>query len=470
MKKLRSKEVRMKKEEENKMEKIVSLCKRRGFVFQGSEIYGGLAGTWDYGPLGVALNNNIKNYWWEKFVNERDDIYGVDAAILMAPKVWEASGHTQGFTDPLVEDKKTNKRYRADHILEDAGVDVKNMSVAEMGEKILELKLKSPDGNELSEPKVFNLLVEAGIGSVEGDKEKVFLRGEITQGVHVNFKNILDSIHPKIPFGIAQLGKAFRNEIVPGNFLFRVREFEQMELQYYIEPNDKEGKKQYEAWKNFSMEWYKGLGINPENLRFRQHEEHERAHYAQDAWDIEYQTPFGWKEAWGIHHRGDWDIRRHQEYSGVSMEYTDDEGKKFLPWIIETSGGAGRALLFTLLDAYTEDELGGETRTFLKLSPKIAPVLVAVFPLLKNKPELVKKAKEVYGELRKEFPGRVSFDDNGNIGKRYRRQDEIGTPFCITIDFETLEKNNGVTLRERDTGEQKRLQIKDILTKLKGLI
>ncbi|MDO8590865.1 MAG: glycine--tRNA ligase [bacterium] len=443
---------------EDLMEKIVSLCKRRGFIYQGSEIYGGLAGTWDYGPLGSELDSNIKNYWMKKFVRERDDIYKMDAAIMMHPRVWEASGHTEGFNDPLVEDKVTHKRYRADHILEGAGVNVKNMSVGDMGKKMIELKLKSPDGNLLTEPKVFNLLVEAGIGAVEGQKERVFLRGEITQGVHVNFKNVLDSMHPKIPFGIAQIGKAFRNEIVPGNFLFRVREFDQMELQYYIRPEDAEGKRQYEEWKNFSMAWYEGLGIRKENLRFRQHEQDERAHYARDAWDIEYKTPFGgWKEAWGIHHRGDWDIRRHAEYSGVSMEYSDEKGQKFLPWIIETSGGAGRAFLFTLLDAYKEDELGGEKRVFLSLAPHLAPIKVAVFPLLKNKPQLVEKAREVYSMLKKEF-GAVVFDDNGNIGKRYRRQDEIGTVTAVTVDFETLDDDT-VTLRDRDSGKQVRVKI-----------
>lgn len=457
------------------MEKIVSLCKRRGFVYQGSEIYGGLAGTWDYGPLGVAMNENIKCYWWKKFVYDREDVYGVDASILMAPRVWEASGHTEGFTDPLVEDKVTHKRYRADHILEqffkenpevihEASYDgIENIRGA-----FQSFKPKSPEGNPLTEPKVFNLLVEAGIGAVEGQKEKVYLRGEITQGVHVNFKNVLDSMHPKIPFGIAQIGKAFRNEIVPGNFLFRVREFEQMELQYYIKPQSEEGKTQYEFWKNFSMDWYKGLGIREESLRFRRHEDDERAHYAQDAWDIEFNTPFGWKEAWGIHHRGDWDVRRHQEYSGVSMQYTDDEGNKFLPWIIETSGGAGRAFLFTLLDAYREDEVGGEKRVYLKLKPSIAPVKAAIFPLLKNKPELVEKAREVYKAIKKEIP-QVMWDDNGNIGKRYRRQDEIGTPFCITVDFDTLE-NGTVTLRDRDTGEQERVASTDLVSILKSKI
>ena len=472
--------------DENKMEALVALCKRRGFVFQGSEIYGGLAGTWDFGPLGTLLNNNIKNYWWKRFVEEREDIYGIDASILMHPHVWEASGHTEGFSDPLVEDKVTHKRYRADHLLEDVGVGTHNMSVKEMGEKMRELKMKSPAGNELTEPKVFNLLVAAGIGAVEGQKESVYLRGEITQGVHVNFKNILDSMHPKLPFGIAQVGKAFRNEIVPGNFLFRVREFEQMELQYYVRPNAEESKKQYEFWKEFSMNWYKGLGINPENLRFRQHEEHERAHYAQDAWDIEYKTPFGWKEAWGIHHRGDWDLSRHQKYSGISMEYVEDTGAKITPWIIETSGGAGRAFLFTLLDAYTEDDMGAtaegegkttgakEKRVFLKLAPSIAPYKVAVFPLLKNKPALVEKARAIFASLKIELAKSgiqgITFDDNGNIGKRYRRQDEIGTPFCVTVDFETLEKGTGVTVRDRDTGKQERVTEKDLVGWLAGKI
>lgn len=447
------------------LEKLVSLAKRRGFVYQGSEIYGGLAGTWDFGPYGVALAKHIREYWWRSFVETRENIYPIDASILMSPKVWEASGHTESFTDPLVEDKKTHKRYRADHILEEAGVDASAMGVEEMNEAIQSKNLKSPDGNELGEVKVFNLLVEAGIGAVEGAKEKVFLRGEITQGVHVNFKNILDSIHPKLPFGVAQIGKAFRNEIVPGNFLFRVREFEQMELQHYILPNEEEGKKQFEEWKQFSMDWYKGLGIREERLRFREHAPDERAHYAREAWDIEYHTPFGWKEAWGIHHRGDWDLSQHEKHSGVSMRYVSDTGEKIMPWIIETSGGLGRAFLFTLLDAYREDEMGGEKRVYLALPQHLAPVRVAVFPLLKNKQELVDKARAVYATLKQVIPNTL-FDDNGNIGKRYRRQDEIGTPYCVTIDFDTLE-NDTVTLRNRDTGEQERVSVGELTDRLK---
>ncbi len=451
------------------LEDLVSLCKRRGFIFQGSEIYGGLAGTWDYGPLGVALNNNIKQYWWRKFVLERDDVYGVDAAILMHSKVWEASGHTEGFTDPLVEDKVTHKRYRADHLLEEAGVEANDLSIEQMAARIEELGLKSPEGNELTPPKKFNLLMAAEVGAVEGEKDRVFLRGEITQGVHVNFKNVLDSMHPKLPFGVAQIGKAFRNEFVRGNFLLRVREFVQMELQYYIRPDEQEGQKQYEYWKQASLEWYKGLGIRADNLRLRQHEEHERAHYAKDAWDVEYNTPFGgWKEAWGIHHRGDWDLRRHEEYSGTSMMYVDDDGQKFRPWILETSGGLGRAFLFTLLDAYHEEgaETGEAPRVVLKLKPELAPVKVAVFPLLRNRPELVELAKQVYTGLKKEF-GAVMFDDNGNVGKRYRRQDEIGTPYCVTVDFNSLE-DKSVTVRDRDTMQQERIKVSALAETLNG--
>ncbi len=436
-------------ETQDLMEKIVSLCKRRGFVFQGSEIYGGLSGIYDYGPLGVELRNNIKQYFWQKFITERDDVYGMSAAILMPRKVWDASGHTgeAGLNDPLVECKICHERVRADQ----------PEAIAEHEKKHEGKKV------EWTEPVKFNLLVETKLGSSEKSQIDVNLRGEITQGVHVNFKNVLDSMHPELPFGIGQIGKAFRNEITPRDFLFRQREFEQMELQYYIKPEEEEGKKWFEYWKRFAWDWYFGLGFKKENLRFRQHAEDERAHYAKDAWDIEYNTPFaGWKEAWGIHHRADWDLRRHSEYSGVDLSYYDEEKKdRLIPWDIECSGGVDRAVLFVMLEAYTEDELGGETRTYLKFSPKLAPVKIAVFPLLKNKPELVEKAQSIYKELKKEF-GAVEFDDNGNIGKRYRRQDEIGTPWCVTVDFETIEKDAGVTLRDRDTGEQKRMSVQEV--------
>jgi len=433
---------------DGKLEKITSLAKRRGFIFPGSEIYGGLSGIYDYGPLGVELRHNIKQYFWDKFIAEREDVYGMSAAILMPTRVWEASGHTELFTDPLVECKICHERVRADQ--PEAIADHESAHKKDKGKM------------EWSEPKVFNLLVGTKLGASEKTASQVYLRGEITQGVHVNFKNILDSMHPKLPFGIGQIGKAFRNEITPRDFLFRQREFEQMELQYYLKPDEKTGKETFEYWKNFALDWYLGLGFKKESLRLRQHAENERAHYAKDAWDIEYNTPFaGWKEAWGIHHRGDWDLRRHSEYSGQDISYYDDETKeRFIPWDIECSGGVDRAVLFVLSEAYTEDEMGGEARIYLKLASKIAPVKVAVFPLLKNKPELVAKAREVYSALKKEIP-QMMFDDNGNIGKRYRRQDEIGTPWCVTIDFQTLEDST-VTVRDRDSGKQERKNIAEI--------
>ncbi|HEY4502736.1 MAG TPA: glycine--tRNA ligase [Candidatus Paceibacterota bacterium] len=433
-----------------KMEKIVSLCKRRGFVFQGSEIYGGLAGIYDYGPLGVELRHNIKQYFWDKFIAEREDVYGMSAAILMPARVWEASGHTELFTDPLVECKICHERVRADQPEAITDHEAKHKK-----EKV-----------EWTEPVKFNLLVETKLGASEKSTVDVNLRGEITQGVHVNFKNVLDSMHPKIPFGIGQIGKSFRNEITPRDFLFRQREFEQMELQFYIEPKEEEGNKWFEYWKQFAWDWYCGLGFKKESLRFRQHASDERAHYAKDAWDIEFNTPFGWKEAWGIHHRADWDLKRHSEYSKVDLSYFDEEKKeRFIPWDIECSGGVDRAVLFVLLEAYTEDELGGEKRVYLKLKPAVAPIKVAVFPLLKNKPELVAKAREVYTMIKKVIP-QVMWDDNGNIGKRYRRQDEIGTPWCVTIDFDTL-VDDTVTVRDRDSGEQERVSLANLVERIR---
>lgn len=432
------------------MEKVVSLCKRRGFVFQGSEIYGGLAGIYDYGPLGVELRHNIKKHFWKKFITDRDDVYGMSAAILMPERVWEASGHTELFTDPLVECKLCHERVRADQ--------------PEVIYDHEERHKKEKKTTEWSEPRVFNLLVETKLGASEKSATAVYLRGEITQGVHVNFKNVLDSMHPKLPFGIGQIGKAFRNEITPRDFLFRQREFEQMEIQYYIKPDEQIGAEVFEEWKRHALGWYYSLGFSKDSLRLRQHEPDERAHYAKDAWDIEYNTPFaGWKEAWGIHHRGDWDLRRHSEYSGVDLSYRDEEtGEKYIPWDIECSGGVDRAVLFVLLEAFTEDEMNGELRSYLKFYPRIAPVKVAVFPLLKNKPELVEKARQVYDMLKKEIGG-VVFDDNGNIGKRYRRQDEIGTPYCVTVDFDTL-GDDTVTLRDRDTGGQERVNISELVS------
>jgi len=426
------------------MQKVESLAKRRGFIFPGSEIYGGLRGTWDYGPLGSELKFNIKQEWWKATVRNRNDVVGMQAAILMNPRVWDASGHTEAFSDPLIECKVCHERIRADQIDER-----KTHENRHLKKKV-----------EWTEPRKFNLLVEAKLGVVENEKSTVYLRGEITQGVHVNFKNVLDSSRVEIPFGIAQIGKAFRNEITPGNYSYRSREFEQMELQFYVKPDDKESMKWFEFWKEERMRWYQDMGISKDKLRFREHAVSERAHYARSAWDIEYESPFGWKECEGIHHRGNWDLSRHMEYSGKDIRYTDKEtGEKYIPWVVETSGGVDRALLFLLLDAYTEEEKDGEQHVILKLDPRLAPYKVAVFPLLKNKPKLVARAREIYDDLRKEF--NVVWDDRGNIGKRYYSQDEIGTPYCVTVDFETLD-NNTVTIRDRDTAEQERVAAQDI--------
>ena len=414
---------------ETKMEEIVALCKRRGFIFPGSEIYGGLTGTWDYGPLGVLLKKNIKEEWWREMVQYRNNVVGVDAAIMMNPTVWEKSGHLKAFTDPLVECKICHQRFRADK------EDEINAHEKTHKEKI-----------QWTSPQKFNLLVKAYLGIIEGEQSEIFLRGEITQGAFVNFENVVSSTRVKIPFGIAQMGKAFRNEITPGNFTFRSREFEQMELEFFVKPVDEEGNKWFEYWKNQRMQWYKNLGIKEENLRFRRHEDKERAHYAKFAEDIEYNAPFGWSEFEGIHHRGDYDLSAH------GLSYVDEKGEKFTPWTIETSGGIDRSLLFFLIDAYSVD---GE-RKVLKLHPRLAPYKVAVFPLLANKLELVDKAGEIYKTLRKDFM--VAWDDRGNIGKRYFAQDEAGTPYCVTIDFQTLE-DSAVTVRDRDSAKQERVKI-----------
>ena len=428
-----------KDKKENLMEKIVSLAKRRGFIFPGSEIYGGLSGTWDYGPTGTIFKKNLKDLWWKEMVQRRDDIVGVDAAIMMNPKAWEASGHTEAFSDSLVECKICHERFRADKETE-----------IKSHEKTHKEKIK------WTEPKKFNLLIKAYLGVLEGEQSQIYLRGEITNGVSVNFKNVINSTRVKIPFGIAQIGKAFRNEITPGNFTFRSREFEQMEVQFYIEPKEKEGKKWFDYWKKNRMDWYLSLGIKKENLRFRKHASDERAHYARMATDIEYKSPWGWQEFMGIHHRGDWDLKRHQQFSGIDMSYSDPQtSEKYLPWDIETSAGVDRLLLFLLIDAYRE---GGD-RVYLKLHPALAPYKAAVFPLLTNKPELVKLARKIYDDLRPRFM--TAWDDRGNIGKRYYSQDEIGTPFCVTVDFDSLEDQK-VTVRDRDSMKQERVAIKGL--------
>lgn len=415
------------------MDEIAALAKRRGFIYPGSEIYGGLAGFWDYGPLGVELKNNIKREWWKTMVYGRDDVVGLDAAIIMNPEVWRVSGHTESLTDPLVECKICHERVRADQ-----------------EDKIKEHEGKHNGKGNWTSPKKFNLLTEVFLGVTE-PKQMAYLRGEITQGVFVNFQNVVNTARVKVPFGIAQIGKAFRNEITPGNLSFRSREFEQMELEYFVEPSEKEGKKVFNYWKDERLKWYLSLGIKKENLRFREHAPDERAHYARSAEDIEYNSPFGWKEFEGIHHRGDWDLGRHK------LNYKSEEGEEYTPWVIETSGGVDRAALFFLIDAYEKD---GD-RVVLKLHPRLAPYKAAVFPLLANKPELVKKAQGIYADLKKEFV--ATWDDRGNIGKRYFSQDEIGTPWCVTVDFQTLEDDT-VTIRDRDTAKQERISIDKLAT------
>lgn len=430
-------------EQTDLMQKIVSLCKRRGFIYPGSDIYGGLAGTWDYGPAGALLKKNIKDLWWKSVVQLRNDMVGVDAAIMMNPKAWEASGHVEAFTDPLVECKLCHQRFRSD----------KPQDIISHQE----YHLKSNEKVEWTEPQKFNLLVKAYLGIIEGKQSEIFLRGEITNGVQVNFKNIVDSTRVKIPFGVAQIGKAFRNEITPGNFTFRSREFEQMETQFYFRPLEGEAKKWFEYWKEERFNWYVSLGIRKENLRLRDHAPEERAHYATMATDVEYKAPWGWDEFMGIHYRGNWDLSRHQKYSGVDMSYRDnDTGETFIPHDVETSAGVDRSLLFFLVDSYCEEE----KRVVLKLHPRLAPYKVAVFPLVANKEELVNHAKDIYHTLQQSFM--VAWDARGNIGKRYYSQDEIGTPWCVTVDYQTL-GDQTVTVRDRDTAKQERINGSDLV-------
>lgn len=446
------------------MEKIVSLCKRRGFVFPGSEIYGGLAGTFDYGPLGVALKNNIKTLWWKRFVDAREDMYGMDAAILMNQNAWKASGHVGGFNDPSVEDVKTKKRYRADHLLEDAGVTTHGMTIAQMDALVKEKGIKSPEGNPLGDVRQFNMMFKTHIGATEGEDSVTYLRPETAGGMFVNFKNILDSFHPKLPFGMAQIGKAFRNEIAPRDFIFRLRELEQMEIEYFVDPRSPEKiDEMFNQWFLEQIAFLKDLGLPESKIHKIEVPEADRAHYSKRSIDTEYDFPIGQKELLGLAYRTDFDLTAHADASGTDLSYFDEETKeRMTPHCIEPTFGVDRTFLAVISTAYTEDELGGETRSYLKFSPKVAPIKIAVFPLLKNKPELVEKAREIYKILKKKF-GAVVFDDNGNIGKRYRRQDEVGTFACVTIDFDTIEKDAGVTVRDRDTGEQTRMQVPELI-------
>ena len=444
-----------------KMEDIISLCKRRGFIYQGSDVYGGLSGTWDYGPLGVQLKRNIMNLWWRMFVDERDDIYGVDAAILMNPKVWKASGHVDTFVDPLCEDTVNHRRYRTDHILKDNGIDVDGLTMEQMDEVIAEKGIKSPDGNPLSKSRTFNMMFKTSVGATESEDSVAYLRPETAQGIFTNFKNVVDSFYPDLPFGIAQQGKAFRNEIAPRDFVFRSREFEQMEIEYFVSPE--KWQEAFDELLKSTHEFLEALGLDPENIHELDVPPEDRAHYSKKTIDIEYDFPIGKEELMGIAYRTDFDLMNIQRVSGKSMEYTiKGTNEKFVPHVIEPSFGVERALMAVLSSAYREDEQNGSKRVYLALPEHLAPVKFAVSPLLKNKPELVEKAREIYANLSKKNPGRVMWDDNGNIGKRYRRQDEIGTPHCVVIDFQTLEDDT-VTVRERDTTEQRRVNIEDFI-------
>jgi len=432
-----------------KMEDIISLCKRRGFIYQGSDVYGGLSGTWDYGPLGVQLKRNIMNLWWRMFVDERDDIYGVDAAILMNPKVWKASGHVDTFVDPLCEDTVNHRRYRTDHILKDNGIDADGLMMEQMDEVIAEKGIKSPDGNPLSKSRTFNMMFKTSVGATESEDSAAYLRPETAQGIFTNFKNVVDSFYPDLPF-----------EIAPRDFVFRSREFEQMEIEYFVNPE--KWQEAFDELLKSTHEFLEALGLDPRNIHELDVPAEDRAHYSKKTIDIEYDFPIGKEELMGIAYRTDFDLMNIQNVSGKNMEYTiKGTNDKFVPHVIEPSFGVERALMAVLSSAYREDEQNGSKRVYLALPEHLAPVKFAVSPLLKNKPELVEKAREIYANLSKKNPGRVMWDDNGNIGKRYRRQDEIGTPHCVVVDFQTLEDDT-VTIRERDTTEQRRVKVEEL--------
>ncbi|MEE8576266.1 MAG: glycine--tRNA ligase [candidate division Zixibacteria bacterium] len=427
------------------MEKLVSLCKRRGYVFPSSEIYGGLTSCWDYGPLGAELKRNIKTFWWETMTNRRDDIEGLDAAILMHPDVWHTSGHVAGFNDPMVDCKTCKARFRADKLEESRCPKKPSKSPLECG-------------GELTEARQFNLMFKTFMGPAEDSASTIYMRPETAQGVYVNFINVKNSSRQKIPFGIAQIGKAFRNEITPGNFIFRTREFEQMEMQFFIHPDDDD--QWFEYWKEERWRYYGELGINPEKLRWQEHGPDELAHYAKKAFDVEYDFPFGWQELEGVHNRTDFDLSRHMEATGKDLRYMDDRYKeKFIPYIIETAAGCDRTVLTVLVDAYDEVEIKGEKRVFLRIDPKIAPVKAAIFPLVK-KEGMPEYAKKVCTDLKRKF--KVFYDESGAVGRRYARMDEAGCPYCITVDGQTLEDDT-MTVRDRDSMEQTRMKIAEVM-------
>ncbi len=446
------------------MEKIVSLAKRRGFVYQGSDIYGGLGGTYSYGPYGTELKKNIKNLWWKMFVHDREDMVGLDGPILLHPKVWEASGHTTGFNDALVDCKNCKKRFRADHLVEEAtGKDLEG-ELDKMSEVIKKEKVKCPvcGKSEWTNVRTFNMMFKTEMNNVSDEEENiVYLRPETAGAIFVDFKNVLDSSRVKVPFGIAQIGKAFRNEIVAGNFIFRLREFEQMEIEYFISPKEK-WEKLFKQWLKLQEEFVLKLGADKKDIRQAEHPKEKLSHYSKKTVDIEYNFPFGFKELYGLAYRTDFDLKSHSNATGQKLEYFDPEtNEKYIPHVIEPTFGLERSLLVTLISAYNEEKIEDGQRVVMKFPKELAPIKVAVFPLLKNKPKLVEKAREVYELLKSSWM--CEFDGNGNIGKRYRRQDEIGTPYCVTIDFETIEKDDSVTVRDRDSMEQERVKV-DALT------
>jgi len=440
------------------MQTLVSLCKRRGFVFQSSEIYGGLASCWDYGPLGIEIKLAVKNSWWNAMTREQDDVEGIDASILMHPRTWEASGHVANFNDPLVDCKKCKARHRADHLKPVKALEEKLGFVPKL-EQMAEVLQGTPCPNcgtigELTPPRMFNMMFKTHMGPVADDANIVYLRPETAQGIFVNFRNVQDSMRRKLPFGIAQIGKSFRNEITPGNFTFRTREFEQMEMQYFVTPGS--DAEHFDRWKDIRFDWHYGLGLRKEKLRFFEQPEEDLAHYAKRAGDIQYEFPIGWQEIEGIHNRTDFDLSRHQEFSSKNMQYTDTENgnKKYTPFVIETAVGCDRAVLAVLADAYRFNQ----ERVVLQFHPKMAPYKAAVFPLMK-KEELAGPAEKIYKDLRKDF--KVDYDEAGSIGKRYRRHEEIGTPFCITVDYDGLQDQT-VTIRHRDTMAQERISMTKI--------
>ena len=444
------------------MEKLVSLCKRQGFIFQSSEIYGGLNGCWDYGPLGVELLRNIKDAWWTS-MTYREDVEGIDASILMHPRTWEASGHVDSFSDPMVEDKKTNERFRLDHLLEDNGIDVAGLGTEEMSALLREHEIKSPKGNELSDPRQFNLMFKTFVGPLEDDSARVYLRPETAQGIFVNYLNVQQAMRQKLPFGIAQIGKAFRNEIHTKNFLFRTREFEQMEMQFFVAPGSQD--QWFEYWREQRWNWFARVGLPERKLSWHEHQGDELAHYASAAFDIQYEFPFGPSELEGVHNRSDYDLTQHEQFSGKQLKYFDESSReKYVPYVIETSVGASRTCMACLAEAYHEEEVKGEQRVVMRFHPRIAPIKAAVLPLVKRDgmPDIAHKITE---DLRPYI--RVTYDESGAIGRRYRRMDEVGTPFCLTVDSDTLE-NQTVTVRDRDTMQQERVPIAELRSHLEG--